>query len=194
MSKPSDTQKTYYYLFLLPMWRGQLDKLLDAERNYRYHLLAVECLRKAKGPGVDPLRISEFCRKWNIPLTTPLIGPTDLLRKIGKATGGWLSAAAMFDPTSAIKYGIKVMAHMGPLLGKIQMNNACLYALDNKIIPKGDQVSVLEILELSRTPQILMNNVKKSINVVNQVLKETSDLAEKMENIRLELGLSESIT
>jgi hypothetical protein len=48
MSKPSDTQKTYYYLFLLPMWRGQLDKLLDAERNYRYHLLAVECLRKAQ--------------------------------------------------------------------------------------------------------------------------------------------------
>jgi len=192
MSQPSNTQKAYYLTILLPMWRGQLDQLAATQREYRNHLLAVACLRKAKGPGVDPLRISDFCRKWKIPLTLPMIGPTALLRKAGKLAGGWPSAAAIFDPTGAINMGIKVIAQLGPLLGRIQMRNACLYALDDKVVPKGDQSSVLGILELSRTPQNLMNKVKKSKNKVSQVWKETISLAEKMEPIRQELGLPET--
>lgn len=191
MSKPSGTQKAYYLTILLPMWRGQLDQLTSAEREYRNHLLAVECLRKAKGPGADPLRIVDFCKKWKIPLTLPVVGPTALLRKAGKAVGGWPSPAAIFDPTGAINMGIKVIAHMGPLLGKIQMKNACLYALDDKVIPKGDQSSVLGILEMSGTPQLFMNNVKKSKDKVSRVWKETIELANKMEPIRKELGLPE---
>lgn len=42
MSKPSGTQKAYYLTILLPMWRGQLDQLAAAEREYRNHLLANE--------------------------------------------------------------------------------------------------------------------------------------------------------
>lgn len=51
MSKASGAQKSYYLIILLPMWRGQLDQLVVAEREYHDHLLAVECLRKAKVPA-----------------------------------------------------------------------------------------------------------------------------------------------
>ena len=71
------------------------------------------------------------------------------------------------------------------------MRNACLYALDDKVVPKGDQSSVLKILEMSRTPQLFMNNVKKSKDKVSRVWKETIDLANKMDPIRKELGLPE---
>jgi hypothetical protein len=113
-SGPSGVQKAYFLTVLLPMRQGQLDQLGAAEREYRNHLLAVECLRGAKGPGVDPLRIAEFCRAWKIPMTLPFIGPVALLRKIGKAVGGWPSQAAIFDPTGAIDQGSKVIAQMAP--------------------------------------------------------------------------------
>jgi hypothetical protein len=176
------------------MWRGQLDQLGAAEREYRYHLLAVECLRVAKGPGLDPVRLAEFCRTWKIPMTLPVIGPTALLRKIGKAVGGWPSQAAVFDPTGAINIGIKVIAQMGPLLGRIQMRNALLVALDPKTIEVADQTSVGSILELSRTPQVLMTRVQESKTKLDRVWKETVNLAEKMESIRKELGLPETMS
>lgn len=191
---PSGAQRAYYMTILLPMWRGQLDQLGAAEREYRHHLLAVECLRLAKGPGLDPVRLAEFCRTWKIPLTLPVIGPTALLRKIGKAVGGWPSQAAVFDPTGAINIGIKIIAQMGPLLGQIQMQNALLLALDPKIIELGDQTSVGSILELSSSPQVLMTKVHASRTKVGRILKETVDLAEKMELIRKELGLPETMT
>jgi len=193
MSTPSSAQKLYYLTILLPMWRGQLDQLAIAEREYRNYLLAVECLRRAKGPGVDPLRIVKFCKEWKIPLTLPIIGPTALLRKIGKAAGGWPSSAAIFDPTNAINIGIKVIAQMAPLLSRIQMRNACLYALDDKVVSKGEQSSVLELLESSKTPQILMNKLKASRDKVERIWKETIVLAEKMEPIRQEMKLPEVI-
>jgi hypothetical protein len=34
------------------LWRGQLDRLAAAQRDYRFHLLAVECLRLALDDGV----------------------------------------------------------------------------------------------------------------------------------------------
>ncbi|MBN1442571.1 MAG: hypothetical protein JXA90_07675 [Planctomycetes bacterium] len=191
---PSGAQKAYYLTILLPMWRGQLDRLGAAEREYRHHLLAVECLRIAKGPGADPVRISDFCRTWKIPLTLPVIGPTALLRKIGKAAGGWPSQAAVFDPTGAINIGIKVIAHMGPLLGRIQMSSAALIAMDSKVIELGDQTSVGSILELSRTPEALMTRLKESRTKLERLWKETVDLAAKMEPMRVELGLPETVS
>ena len=179
---------------LLPMWRGQLDQLGAAEREYRHHLLAVECVRVAKGPGADPVRLAEFCRTWKIPMTLPFIGPTALLRKIGKAVGGWPSQAAVFDPMGAINIGIKVIAQMGPLLGQIQMRHALLIALDSKIIDMADQTSVGSILESSRTPQALMSRVQESKAKLERLWKATVDLAEKMEHIRKDLGLLETIS
>jgi hypothetical protein len=176
------------------MWRGQLDQLGDAQREYRYHLLAVECLRLAKGPGADPLRLAEFLRTWKIPLTLPVIGPTALLRKIGKAVGGWPSSAAIFDPTGALNMGVKVIGAMAPLIGKIQMRNALLFALDDKVVPAGDQGSVGSILESAGTPAALMTRVKESKSKLERIWKETVSLAEKMEPIRKELGLPETIS
>ena len=189
---PSGAQKLYYLTVLQPMWRGQLDQLADAEREFRQHLLAVECLRVAKGPGGDPLQLAEFCRKWQIPLTLPVIGPTALLRKIGNAVGGWPSAGAVFDPTGAINIGIKVIAAMGPLIGRIQMQNALLVALDETVISKGDQGSVGEILESAGTPQNLMNRVTQSRAKLEKVWNDTQSLAQKMDQIRQDLGLPEN--
>lgn len=193
-SGPSGVQKAYFLTLLLPMWRGQLDQLGAAEREYRHHLLAVECLRVAKGPGVDPVRLAEFCRTWKIPITLPVIGPTALLRKIGKIVGGWPSQAAVFDPTGAINIGIKIIAQMGPLLGQIQMRNALLIALDSKIIDQADQTSVGAILESSRTPQALLYRVQESKVKLERIWKATVDLAEKMEPIRKDLGLPETVS
>ncbi|HWY71940.1 MAG TPA: hypothetical protein VNX88_24955 [Terriglobales bacterium] len=189
---PGGSQKLYYFLVLEPMWRGQLDALATAEREFRWHLLAVECLRIAKGPGSDPLDIAEFCRKWQIPLTLPMLGPTSLLRKIGKLVGGWPSTAAVFDPTGAINMGIKVIGRMGPLIGQIQMRNAMLVGLDEDVISKADQSSVLSILESSATPQNLMNRVAESKARLEKVWKETTTLAEKMNAVRNELGLPDT--
>ena len=193
-SGPSGVQKLYYLTVLLPMWRGQLDQLGDSEREYRNHLLTVECLRVAKGPGADPLRLAEFCRTWKIPMTLPVIGPTALLRKVGKIVGGWPSQAAIFDPTGSINIGIKVIAQMAPLIGRIQMRNALLVALDDKVVEKGDQDAVLSILDSCRTPQVLMTRVQDAKNKVERVWKETVALAEKMEPIRKELGLPETMS
>jgi hypothetical protein len=192
ISGPSAVQKAYYLTILVPMWRGQLDQLAAAERDYRLHLLAVECLRVAKGPGADPLQVAEFCRKWQIPLTLPVIGPTALIRKAGKALGGWPSAGAVFDPTGAINLGVKIVAQMGPLIGQIQMHNALLVAFDTKVISMADQNGVGSILESARSPQVLMNRLQESKSKLEGVWSETLKLAEKMEAIRQELGLPET--
>ena len=189
-SGASGAQKAYYLMVLLPMWRSQLDQLGAAEREYRNYLLAVECLRVAKGPGLDPLRVAEFCKKWKIPLTLPFIGPTALLRKIGKAVGSWPSEAAFFDPTGAINIGIKVIAQMGALLGQFQMRNALLIALD---LDQGDQTAVGSILESTHTPQVLMVRMQQSRAKLESIWKTTVDLAEKMEPIRKHLGLPETL-
>lgn len=191
---PSGAQKVYYLTILQPMWRGQLDLLGNSERDYRNHLLAAECLRVAKGPGIDPLSLAEFCRTWKIPMTLPFVGPTALLRKVGKLAGGWPSSAAIFDPTGAINLGIKVIGLMAPLLGMIQMRNALLVAFDDKVIEKGDQVAVGSILQSCQTPQILMIRVKDVKDRLERVWRDTISLAEKMEPIRNELGLPESMS
>lgn len=192
VSAPSGAQKFYYLTVLMPMWRGQLDRLGTAGREYRHHLLAVECLRVAKGPGADPVRLAEFCRTWKVPLTLPVIGPTALLRKIGKAVGGWPSPAAVFDPTGAINIGIKVIAQLGPVLGKVQMHNARLIGWDPKVVEHADRTAVGSILESSRTPQDLLTRVRSAKDKLERVWKETVALAEKMEPIRQELGLPET--
>jgi hypothetical protein len=189
---PSPAQKVYFITVLQPMWRGQLDQLADAQRVFRHHLLAAECLRIGIGPGGDPLQLVEFCRKWQIPMTLPIIGPTALLRKIGKLAGGWPSAAAVFDPTGALNIGIKVIARMGPLIGRAQVSNAMLVALDESIVSKGDQSQVLAILESSETTQVFMTKLASSKSRLEMVWRSTQAMADKMENARKELGLPEN--
>ncbi|MFH1075404.1 MAG: hypothetical protein V1753_00945 [Pseudomonadota bacterium] len=189
--KPSAAQRAYYATVLVPMWRGMLDEFDRVARDYRSHILALECLRVAKGPGVDPIKITEFCKAWEMPLTMPVIGPTTWIRRFGKAVGGWPSAGAVFDITGALSKGVKIMAEIGPLLGKLQMNNAKLYALDEKVVPKSDQVEVLRILELSVSPDVLFKRAKDSKDRLESKWQEISQTAEKMEEIRKELGLPE---
>ncbi len=191
--QPSGAQRFYYMVILLPMWRNQLEQLGNSERQYREHLLAVECLRVAKGPGGDPLRLAEFCKNWQIPTTLPVIGPVSLLRKVGKLVGGWPSQAAIFDPTNSISLGIKVMAQMVPLIAKIQMRNAILVALDESVVGKGDQSAVLAILDASNTPKELMTRVQDAKDKVERVFRETVAMAEKVEAIRKELSLPETL-
>lgn len=190
---PSAAQKAYYVTFLVPMWRGQLDQLNAANRNYRAHLLAVACLAAAKGPGGDPLELCEFCRKWQLPMTAPVVGPISLLRKIGKAVGGWPSSAAVFDPTGAINNGIKILGKMGPLLATIQMNNAMLSALNGKYVPMSDQSAVLGILNGAGNPQNLAAKVRAAQEQAKSTWDATITMAQQMEKIRVELGLPESV-
>jgi hypothetical protein len=190
--EPSPAQKLYFVMVLQPIWRGQLDQLLNAQRVYRYHLLAAHCLRVGVGPGGDPLRLVEFCRKWQLPLTAPLVGPAALLRKIGKLAGGWPSAAAVFDPMGAINLGVKVIANMGPLIGKLQIRNAVLVALDESVVSVRDQCQVLSILESSETTQLLMTKLTSSKMRLESVWRATQDLAVKMEDARKQLGLPEA--
>jgi hypothetical protein len=188
----SQAQKLYYLTVLVPMWRGQLDQLGAAIRSYRQHLLAAACLVAAKGPGGDPLQVAEFCRKWQIPLTAPAIGPVALLRKVGKAVGGWPSTAAVFDPTGAINTGTKILGAMVPLIGTIQMQGAQLVAMDTKIVPLADQTAVLSILDQARTPQNLATKIRASKDKTQAVWNDTLDFATKMDKIRTELGLPET--
>ena len=189
----SEAQKLYYITVLVPMWRGQLDQLGAAIRSYRQHLLAAACLYAAKGPGGDPLQIADFCRKWQIPSTLPVIGPVALLRKVGKAVGGWPSTAAVFDPTGAINMGIRILGGMAPLIATIQMRNAMLIAMDTKIVSTSDQSAVLTILQQAGTPQTLASKIRDSKDKTQAVWNATLAMAEKMEKTRLELNLPESI-
>jgi hypothetical protein len=67
-------------------------------------------------------------------------------------------------------------------------------ALDPKTIEVADQTSVGSILELSRTPLVLMTRGQESKTKLERVWKETVNLAEKMESIRKELGLPETMS
>jgi hypothetical protein len=189
----SGAQKGFFLTVLLPMWRGQLDQLMTAQRGYRHHLIALNCLQQAIGPGGDPLQIAEFCRRWQLPVTAPAIGPVALLRKIGKLAGGWPSAAAVFDPTGAINTGVKVVARLGPLIAKIQMDNALLVALDEKVVSKSDQSQVLAILNAAKTPQALMDAVKRSSDSLRKIWDATVDMAQKLETARIQVGVPEGI-
>ena len=175
------------------MWRGQLDQLMTAQRGYRQHLLALNCLQQAVGPGGDPLQVAEFCRRWQLPLTAPAIAPVALLRKLGKLAGGWPSAAAVVDPTGAINTGVKLLARMGPLIAKIQMDGALLVALDEKVVSKSDQSQVLAILNGAKTPQALIDAVKRSSDSLRKVWDATVDMAQKLEAARIQVGLPEGI-
>lgn len=185
----SPAQKIYYLTVLVPMWRGQLDRLTAAQREYRWHLLAMECLRLARGPGIDPLRITEFCRAWQIPLTAPMVGPVALLRKAAKAVGGWPSPGAVFDPTGAINLGIKILAHMTPLVGQIQMRNALLMAMDEDVVARSDQSGVLGILNAAKSPQLLLNQVAASKTALERTWEDTKKFAERMKTAQTDLGL-----
>ena len=82
---------------------------------------------------------------------------------------------------------------MVPLIGTIQMQGATLMALDEKIVSKADQSQVLSILQQSGSPQNLANKIRESKDKTEAVWKATLDLAEKMEKIRTELKLPETL-
>jgi hypothetical protein len=188
---PSAAQKLYYATILVPLWRGQLDEVGRLAREYRVHLLALECLRRAKGAGIDSVKVSEFCRKWEFPLATPFISPTALLKELLKKGIGLSGVGTVFDITGAIGKGVKIMAEMGPLLEKLQMQSALLFAFEDKVVPAADQTDVGQIIESSATPKALFDKAKTSKDRLEAKWREVTDQAEKMEAIRIEQGLPE---
>jgi hypothetical protein len=191
--RATGAQKGFFLMILLPMWRGQLDQLMAAQRGYRHHLIAMNCLQQAIGPGGDPLQLAEFCRSWKLPLTLPVIGPVALLRKLGRLPGAFSPAVALFDPTAAITTGVKVLARLGPLIAKIQMDGALLVALDEKVVSKSDQSQVLAILNGAKTPQALSDAVKRSSDNLRKIWDETVDMAQKLDTARIQVGLPEGV-
>lgn len=215
-SAASPAQKAYYSTFLVPMWRGQLETLGKLARDYRTYLLALACLQQAKGPGGDPAALAEFCQKWQLPLTMPVIGPTSLLRGLAKGVTGTApisslkafnaatgmvapaittaghSPAALFDITGALNWGVKILGAMAPLLGTIQVEGALYVALNNrKIVSLADQTDVMRVLQSARTSTILCQQASQSKDRLASKWQEIGSLAQKMEAIRRDLGLPE---
>jgi hypothetical protein len=182
-------QKLYYAAVLMPLWRGQLDELGRIANEYRTYLLALECLRRAKGSGIDSVKVAEFCKKWKVPMTMPFISPKDLLKTLIERT--FRLPLAVFDITGAINAGIKIMAEMGPLLERLQMQQALLIAFDDNVVAKSDQTDVGQILESSRSARALYDNASRAKDRLEAKWKEIRDQAAKMEAIRAELGLPE---
>jgi hypothetical protein len=178
-------------MILVPMWRGQLDKLLSAQRKYRQYLLAVACISRAAGPGADPLALVEFCRAWQLPLTAPLVGPVALLRKAGKLFGVVTPSVAALDPTGAINTGTKILARLGPLFSAIRMEGALAESLDDRVVPKTEQAPVQAILSDARTPQAVQQGAQAALTSLQSVWKETIEMARKMEDARVQVGAPE---
>ena len=191
MPAASPAQRMYYSTFLVPMWRGQLDELAIACRNYRINLLAVGCLMAAKGPGADPLALAEFCRRWTIPLTAPALGPTAWLRRFSKIAVGGPSAGSLFDPTGALNWGTKILANSAPLIAAIQMEGAKLLALNTQYVSVQDQSAVLSTLANAATPHNLTVQLGRAKQNLERVYDEINKLAEKMEAARMDLGFPE---
>lgn len=107
----------WYKIVMVPLWKNQQAELVRIGVQYRWHLLAMECLRRAKGPGGDPLKVAEFCAKWKWAMTLPVIGPTALIRKLGKSSGllGELIAALKGVGGPGLK--LPATAHWGTRLG-----------------------------------------------------------------------------
>lgn len=224
--KPSSKQdQNWYRHVMVPVWKKQQLDLVRAGVDYRRHLLAAECLRRAKGPGGDPLKVAEFCVRWRWAMTLSFIGPTALIRKLGKSSrllgefiaalkgvGGpglklpttayWgartgpgqaLSTAwpqiAIFDITNSINVGVKLIAAMMPLMARLQMHNAELISLDEKVVPKGDKAAVGQILQRARMPQPLMRAVDGSLKYYVKTWAAVLVSADTMEQARLDLGL-----
>jgi len=49
--EPSNAQRGYFSLILVPMWQAQLGALSDALRHYRTHLLALSTFESRSAPG-----------------------------------------------------------------------------------------------------------------------------------------------
>lgn len=87
LKSSSKQDQNWYKHVMVPLWKNQQNELIRAGVHYRWHLLALECLHRAKGPGRDQLKVAEFCAKSQWAMTLPVIGPTALIRKLGKSSG-----------------------------------------------------------------------------------------------------------
>lgn len=165
---PSAKQDQNWYKFvMIPLWRNQQKELIRAGVHYRWHLLALECLKRAKGPGGDPLKVAEFCAKWQWAMTMPIIGPTALIRKLGKSSGllGELIAALKGVGGPGLK--LPSTAHWGTRLGP------------------GQALS-------SAWPQIAVFDITGSINIGVKLIAAMSPLIAKLQMKQAELYIFDS--
>jgi hypothetical protein len=154
---PSSKQdQDWYKIVMVPLWKNQQRELIRAGVHYRWHLLALECLNRAKGPGGDPLKVAEFCAKWKWAMTLPIIGPTALIRKLGKSSGllGELIAA------------LKGVAGPG-----LQLPN---------MVHWGARTDALQALS-SAWPQIAVFDITNSINIGIKLIAAMAPLIAKLQ-------------
>ena len=166
--KPSSKQdQNWYKLVMVPLWKNQQKELVRAGVHYRWHLLALECLNRAKGPGGDPLKVAEFCAKWKWAMTMPIIGPTALIRKLGKSSGllGELFAALKGVGGPGLK--LPATAHWGPRLGP------------------GQALT-------SAWPQIAVFDITNSINIGVKLVAAMAPLIAKLQMKQAELLIFDS--
>lgn len=151
---PSPVQKFYYQTVLKPKFQIEMEQLGTAASQYHNYILALSCLKKAAGPGVDPLDVAEFASRWKnvqeilnwptrvylkqkgVPVpTSPSLTPTNAVRSIGERVappirpdGETLFPSAtrisLFDITQSLNFGTQLIAQMTPLLGKFRMDAA----------------------------------------------------------------------
>ena len=98
-----------------------------------------------------------------------------------------------FDPIGAINIGIKLVAHMAPLLGKLQLHNAQIVALDPGVVSPEDTTLVPEILSSSSNPKGVIGRVDACKAQLASTWATTISFAESMESKRRELGIPENI-
>lgn len=174
--KSKETGKLYYLMILKPLMAGLWDQLHQTVEEHRHHLLALACLRAAAGPGADPLKVVAFCKRYKLPLTLPVVGL--IARTVGK-----------LDVTRAVSTGIKIIAALGPLLGKIRVRNATLIALDTSIVPTGDTTQVGSILEGASSPKEVIAATKRKAAEVRKKTAEVERYAAKMKAVEKRLGI-----
>jgi Cys-tRNA synthase (O-phospho-L-seryl-tRNA:Cys-tRNA synthase) len=162
-------------VFLKPLLEGLWDQLHGKVLEHRHHLLALACLAKAAGPGADPMAVARFCKKYKLPLTMPVVG---LIPRV----------LSKVDITGAVATGVKIMAALGPLLGKIRLRNAMLYALDEAVVPSGDSAEVGMILESASSPKQVMAAAKQKASEVKKLKADVERYAAKLKRIEAKLG------
>jgi len=169
-----DYMRLYYILILKLLLKGLWDQLQQKVQEHRHYLLALSCLAKAAGRGGDSLKVAQFCKKYKLVLTMPVVGLIPRLLK-------------RLPNVYAVTMGIKIIAAMTPLLTKIRMRNAQLFALDTSIVPEADTSDVGIILESAESPRAVMQAAKKKGVEVDRLKKKVERYSARLKRIETSL-------
>jgi hypothetical protein len=189
-------QRAIYFNVGLPKYRILIEALSDLSIVHRRHLQAMECLRRAKlglnpkNDVIDPLRVAEFCNIGAIRNPSPFGAVTvvsffrNLVNAIKDGT-----ASAPFDITKSLSLGLAVIARMGPLIGRLQMREAPLWA--STVAQGNEEFQVIGVLESAGTEDKLRDACNDARVRLESKWKEVQEFSDEMERVRVRLGISE---